>query len=431
VVIEKAFDAIVMGGGPAGASAASILGGAGHAVLVVERDEYPRFHIGESLIPGVIPYLEEIGAARAVREAGFIRKYGAVFLTPDSSFRQRYVFGDSLTPKADLAYQVERAEFDQLLLQNARACGAEVRVAERVTAFNEDDKGVRVTLGDRHGRSHEAHAKFLIDATGQQSLVAGRLGLRQMDRNLRNIAVFAHFAGARRETGPEGGDITIVLDPEGWWWIIPLRNEVTSLGFVAPRAAFERRPDTRWLEHRLLKTPVLRERFSRAVRLGPATAVSDYSYRSSKLAGRRWILAGDAAAFLDPVFSTGVFLGVCSGVRAGRSVQSALAGGSSAAGAFAQYESWLSKRLRTYSELVKGFYNPEFVDLFMHPTDAMQLRRAVTSALAGYADQPQVRWRLRSFLNAVRANKHFEISPRLPGRREAAKRLLELGRREG
>ena len=423
---EIVFDAIVIGGGPTGASAAAVLARAGCSVMVIEKDEYPRFHIGESLLPGVLPYLEETGAAEAIRSAGFVKKYGAEFVTPDLSFRQRYVFGDSLTPDADLAYQVERADFDQILLDAAESSGARVSSCTRVVDFDAKQQHVEVTLKDRQGAKRQLIGQYLIDASGQQSLIAGRLGLRQMDATLRNVAVFAHFTGVRRGEGDAAGDITVVLDPEGWWWMIPLRNGVTSLGYVAPSAAFSGKPDVAWFERRLAQTPVLHDLFQGATRTGELRTASDYSYKSTRLTNGRWLLAGDAAAFLDPVFSTGVFLGVSSGVRAAQAVHSALCGSVPAGEVFKDYALWHQERLKIYAELVKGFYCPEFTDLFMHPTDSMQLKQGVTSALAGYADHPGVRWRLRSFLSAVRANKHLEISPRLPGRREAAARLSQL-----
>ena len=422
---ETVFDTIVIGGGPTGASAAAVLARAGCSVLVIEKDEYPRFHIGESLVPGVLPYLEETGAADAVRSAGFIKKYGAEFVTPDLSFRQRYVFGDSLTPEADLAYQVERADFDQILLEAAERAGACVSSCSRVIDFDVQQEHVGVTIKDRQGGKRQLVARYLIDASGQQSLIAGRLGLRKMDSALRNVAVFAHFAGVRRGEDEAAGDITVVLDPEGWWWVIPLRNGVTSLGYVAPSVAFNGKPDVGWFERRLAETPVLCDLFHEATRIGDVRTASDYSYRSTELTDGRWLLAGDAAAFLDPVFSTGVFLGVSSGVRAAQAVHSALCGSVPARQAFKDYALWQHERLKIYGELVKGFYCPEFTDLFMHPTDSMQLKQGVTSALAGYADHAGVRWRLRSFLSAVRANKHLELSPRLPGRREAAARLSQ------
>jgi len=194
--------------------------------------------------------------------------------------------------------------------------------------------------------------------------------------------------------------------------------------------AFGTRPDAAWLEARLSGTPILRERCKNAERALPVNTVSDYSYRSKQLWGQRWLLAGDAAAFLDPVFSTGVFIGVSSAVHAARAAVQALSDWSSSQALFQEYASWFGNRIGLYGELVRGFYHPEFVDLLMHPTDNMRLREAVTSALAGYADEPEVSWRLRAFLNATRANKDLELCPRLPGRREAAERLQALARQE-
>jgi flavin-dependent dehydrogenase len=423
---ESAFDVIVIGGGPAGASAASVAAQAGHSVVLLERDEFPRFHIGESLIPGVMPFLDELGVLASVRDAGFVEKYAAEFVTPDRSFQRRYVFADSLTPEAGLAYQVERAHFDAILLSNASSCGVSVRQAQRVVAVEELSEEIQVTVVGADGGRRQLRCGYLIDASGQHSLLAGKLGLRQMDPALRNIAVYGHFGGITRCAGAEGGDISIVLDPEGWWWVIPLRDDVTSVGFVAPRAAFDGRPDGNWLAERLARTPVLQERFGAATSVRSVMVASDYSYTSTQLVGERWLLAGDAAAFLDPVFSTGVFIGVASGVRAGKAVVAARNDASARQASFDQYRDWLADKLTIYGELVRGFYHPEFVDLLMHPTDNMRLREAVTSALSGYADHPDVAWRLRAFLNAVRANKDLELCPRLPGRREAAERLASL-----
>ena len=431
MVHDETFDIIVVGGGPAGASAAAFAARASLSVLLLEKDQFPRFHIGESLIPGVLPYLDEIGVGDSVRAAGFVEKYAAEFVTTDGAFHRRYVFGDSLTPEAGLAYQVERAAFDELLITHARNSGARVQQAERVHAVEQAPESVSVVLKDVDGATRTVRGRLLIDASGQQSLVSAKLGLRTMDRELRNIAVFGHFSGVSRAQGPAGGDITIVLDPEGWWWVIPLKDGITSLGFVAPRAAFGARPDAAWLERRLTQTPVLAERCRTLCQVNEVRVASDYSYRSSKLVGDRWLLAGDAAAFLDPVFSTGVFLGVCSAVRAARAAVVALSDWSSSQQTLKEYEAWLGNKLALYGELVKGFYQPEFVELLMHPTDNMQLRQAVTSALAGYADHTEVSWRLRAFLNAVRANKDLVLCPRLPNRREAFQRLSVLANETG
>ncbi len=421
-MLEDRFDVIVIGGGPAGAVAAAELARTGYSVLVVEKDHYPRFHIGESLIPGVVAVLEELGVGEAIHGEGFVRKYAAEFVTPDCAFRQRYVFSDSLTPRHHLAYQVERARFDQILLDHARSLGAVVRVGAEVTHFDEEPDAIVCAVREGEGDERRVSSRFLIDASGQHSFIARRLGLRQLDLGLRNVAVYAHFTGAVPIGGDQAGDITVVLDPEGWWWVIPLR-EVVSLGFVAPKAAFAGKPDTAWMLRRMRELPVLAQRFGPAELAGPARVAADYSYGSRRLVGARWLLAGDAAAFLDPVFSTGVYLGVSSGVKAAEAVAGALTGNQPSAALLSAYAAWFEQKVRVYGELVRGFYRPEFTDLFMHPTSAMQLRQAVTSALAGFAEEPEVRRRLKTFLSAARANRDQVLSPRLPGRREAAARL--------
>lgn len=423
-MLQHKFDVIVIGGGPAGSSAATELARNGRSVLVVEKEHYPRFHIGESLLPGVLAILDELGVAAAIHAEGFVRKYAAEFVTPDAGIRQRYVFSDSLTPEHALAYQVERARFDQILLDHAQRQGAQVSVGSEVTHFEEQPESIVCTLRQAGGDGEERRvsSNFLIDASGQHSFIARRLGLRQLDLGLRNVAVYAHFSGATPAPGDRAGDITVVLDPEGWWWVIPLR-EVTSVGFVAPKAAFRGKPDTSWMLRRMRELPVLMQRFESAELVSPARVAADYSYSSRRLVGTRWLLAGDAAAFLDPIFSTGVYLGVSSGVQAARAVAQVLAGSARGASAFSEYAAWFTQRVRVYGELVRGFYRPEFTDLFMHPSSAMQLRQAVTSALAGFAEDPEVLRRLKTFLSAARANKDQELSPRLPGRREAAARL--------
>jgi len=423
-LLEDRFDVIVIGGGPAGSSAATELVRQGRSVLVVEREQYPRFHIGESLLPGVLAILDELGVGAAIHAEGFVRKYAAEFVTPDAAIRQRYVFSDSLTPEHALAYQVERARFDQILLDHARAQGAEVSVGAEVTHFEEQSESIVCTLrrGEGDGEERRVASDFLIDASGQHSFIARRLGLHQLDLGLKNVAVYAHFRGATPTQGDRAGDITVVLDPEGWWWVIPLR-EVTSVGFVAPKAAFRGKPDTSWMLQRMRELPVLMQRFESAELVGPARVAADYSYSSRRMVGTRWLLAGDAAAFLDPVFSTGVYLGVSSGVKAAQAVAQVFGGSGCGAAVFSEYAAWFTQRVRVYGELVRGFYRPEFTDLFMHPSSAMQLRQAVTSALAGFAEDPEVLRRLKTFLSAARANKDQELSPRLPGRREAAARL--------
>src|SRR5450432_324000 len=228
------YDVIVVGGGPSGSSVATRLAQRGRRVLLLEKERFPRFHIGESLLPCSMPLIEELGAMPRLKAAEFLPKYAAEFLTADGSVRRRYAFRDGLVKGPISAYEVDRSEFDQLLLDNAAEHGVEVRQGVQVTHFELDRKrGAEVTARAEDGAESTLSAKMLIDASGQSSLLAGRLGLREMDRELKNFAVFSHYESATRYSGEEEGDISVVLIPGGWWWVIPLKNDRTSVGLVA------------------------------------------------------------------------------------------------------------------------------------------------------------------------------------------------------
>lgn len=414
------YDAIVVGGGPAGSTTATRLAQGGRRVVLLERESFPRFHIGESLLPGCLPLFDQLGVHEAIASAGFLPKHAAEFITADGSFKRRYPFADGMVPGLPSAYEVDRARFDQILLDNARTQGVEVRQPAEVKSFSIEADGVDVRLGDGEALS----GQVLVDATGQRSLVAGRLGLRHMDPDLKNFAVYSHYEGAARASGDREGDITIVLVPDGWWWVIPLAGDRTSLGKVAPsRALGGRRPDEGYFNEELEATPYLRERFAGATRLAPVRATSDYAYQSSQYAGDRWILCGDAAAFLDPVFSTGVYLANVGGFRAADAVERALSTGRFSRRVFRRYERWLEHAVGTYRKFIKGFYTPEFVEILMNPTDILGMRQAVTSLLAGEVDRAGMTWRLWVILALSRANRNWNLTPRFASRREAAARL--------
>jgi flavin-dependent dehydrogenase len=305
-------------------------------------------------------------------------------------------------------------------LDNARKQGVEVRQPAEVRSF--DIGAHRVDVELRTGDT--LSGQVLVDATGQRSLVAGRLGLRQMDAELKNFAIYSHFEGAKRGSGDREGDITIVLVPDGWWWVIPLAGGRTSLGKVAPsRALGGRRADESYLDDELAATPYLRERFAGAKRSAPVRTTSDYSYRSTRFVGDRWLLCGDAAAFLDPVFSSGVYLANAGGFRAAEAIDRALSRGRLSRRSFRPYERWLEHALGTYRQFVRGFYSPEFVEILMRPSDALGLRKAVTSLLAGEVDRFSIAWRIWVLHAIVRANRDWNLAPRIEGRREAAARF--------
>jgi len=416
------FDAIVIGGGPSGSSAATRLAQRSRRVLLLEKEHFPRFHIGESLLPCSMPLFEELGVLPALNAHGFLTKYAAEFVTADGSLTRRYAFADGLIPGAPSAFEVDRSEFDQILLQNASKRGVDVREGMTVTRFDMSQDGVEVQARDEAGKSTAFSARVLLDATGQASLVAGRLGLREMDLGLKNFAVFSHFEGAVRHAGKREGDITVVLVPGGWWWIIPLAGGRTSVGQVGPASMLRgRKPDESYFHEQIAKTPYLAQRLASAVRVAPVRTISDYSYVSKQLAGDRFVLIGDAGAFIDPVFSTGVYLGMVGAFRAAEAVDLALSSGRFSRREFASYEVWMRKHVETYKRFVKGFYKPEFVELLMAPSDFLELRAAITSLLAGFGvDRPEVNARVAVFIGLAKLNKRFSLAPRLSGRREAA-----------
>jgi flavin-dependent dehydrogenase len=417
------YDVIVIGGGPAGAAVATRLAQRGHRILLLEKEHFPRFHIGESMLPCSMPLIEQLGAMPRLRAAEFLPKFAAEFVTADGGLKRRYAFRDGLVPGAPSAYEVDRSEFDKILLDNAAASGVEVRQGLQVVRFDLDRaRGASVVARAEDGTESAFEAQMLIDATGQASLLAGRLGLREMDRDLKNFAVFSHYEGAGRYAGEAEGDISVVLVPEGWWWVIPLKNDRTSVGLVGPsRKLAGQKPNEAYFEEQIAQTPFLRERLSGARRVAPVRSVSDYSYVSRKLAGDRFVLVGDAAAFIDPVFSTGVYLGLVGAFRAAVAVAAALDTGNFARSQFLGYEREAQKNVATYRRFVKGFYTPEFVDVLMSPSDWLSLRAAITSLLAGFGvDRFEVNWRVQVFRAIARANKKFGLVPRVFERQPGA-----------
>jgi geranylgeranyl reductase family protein len=410
------FDVIVIGGGPAGSAAGTRLAQRGHRVLLLEKEQFPRFHIGESMLPCSIPLLEQLGAMPRVQAADFLPKYAAEFVTADGSLKRRYAFRDGLVQGASSAYEVDRSEFDKLLLDNAAEQGVDVRQGAQVIRFDLDAKpGVSVVARLEDGTETTFRAEMLIDASGQASMLAGRLGLREMDQELKNFAVFSHYEGASRASGEEEGDISVVLVPGGWWWVIPLRNNRTSVGLVGPSKNLRgQKPDEAYFTAQVASTPFVRERLSAATRVAPVRSVSDYSYVSRKLVGDSFVLIGDAAAFIDPVFSTGVYLGLVGAFRAAEVVDAALRTRNFERAQFLSYERETQKNVATYRQFVKGFYTPEFVDVLMSPSDWLSLRAAITSLLAGFGvDRFDVNWRVQVFRAIARANKRFGFVPRV------------------
>jgi len=412
-------EVIVVGGGPAGSVAASWLARHGHAVQLFERDRFPRFHIGESLLASVNDVIAAIGADDAVRAAGFPKKWGATFMLPDGSSERYADFASAPAVPTPQTWQVPRATFDDLLLRHAAASGVLVHEAHRVhdVAFDEDGVTVRVQDGDR-GVTRAVRAKALIDASGRGGLLSRAFQLRVDEPRLANVAVFSHFSGVPRQEGRRAGDIRIVARPDlGWFWLIPISEGLTSVGVVLPRSAFQARSTLEpadLLDALVGDTPIVSSLLSSARREWPVRVERDFSFSSRAYAGDRWLLVGDAGSFLDPVFSTGVAIALESGLEGAQAVAAGLAKGDLSTRRFSGFARRQRRRYLSFRRFVLAFYTPEFRDLFFHADPPQRMFRSLISVFAGYWNPPlTTRVWVALFFLLVRLQRWVQVTPRL------------------
>lgn len=418
---EEPYDALVVGGGPGGASTASLLARHGRRVLLVERQRFPRFHIGESLIPETNRFLEALGVLDRIAAAGFPVKRGAVIMAPDGEHERYAHFGEAQGIERPATFEVPRERFDQILLGHAEECGAQVLQGCRARSVSFSDEGVELRIEDATGERTVA-GRYLVDASGRDGFLAKRLGLRQVDPELRQVSVHAWYEGVVPLPPEQAGDARLVaLDGHGWGWLIPLDEGVTSVGVVVSRhryADLPGRPAER-LDAIVRSVPALAELLAGAHRVSPARVDGDYSYATRAYAGERWLLVGDAGSFLDPVFSTGVLLALASGVHAAESVHRCLAAGKPARRTrrvLAAYDREQAHKYRFFRRFVLAYYRPEFRDLLLSPTTRFGLSRAVVTALAGNS-RPSflTRVRLAVFFTMVRLQRFVPLVPRRHG----------------
>lgn len=394
--LEEAYDVVVIGGGPAGATTGALTAEHGHSTLILERSEVPRFHVGESLIPETYWTLKRLGLVERLQESAYPRKYSVQFFSEGLKPSAPFYFDEYKDCESSQTWQVWRDSFDQMLLDRAVELGATVHAkAQVVDAHFDGDRatGVRVKVAGPNGKRVEKDiaCKVLVDATGQSAFLASRLGLKDTDPALKKGTVWSYFENARRDSGKDEGATLIMqtVGKQSWFWFIPLPGNVASIGCTADMdVLFSEGSNAEDAFNReLVRCPAMVDRLENATRVRDYMTTKDYTYYARQGAGPGWTLVGDAYGFIDPVYSSGVFLALKSGEFAADAIHDAF-GKNDFSGE--QLGSWLGEHARgvdVFRKLVYAFYNPNFSFgrfLKMHP----EFRSHVTDILIGDVFKP-------------------------------------------
>jgi flavin-dependent dehydrogenase len=411
------FDFAVAGGGPAGSSSAISLRQQGHSVVLFERETFPRFHIGESLLSTANDAFAALGVSKQIEAASFPEKWGARLFTHDGQSGRYVDFTCVREVTRPQTYQVCREEFDRILLERAREVGVDVREACNVITceFAPDAAILEVTSrGDAAIR--RVRVRALVDATGRGGLLARKFNLRTEEPRLANIAIYSHYTNVPRLKAQRPDDIRLIARSDaGWFWLIPISKELTSVGVVLPKALYRTLANgdssEETLNRTISDTPIVAELMREARREWPVRVEKDFSYSASAYAGDRWILAGDAGSFLDPVFSTGVSIAMESGIEAAAELHRALARNDFSAASFAAFSRRQRKRFETFRRFVVGFYTPHFRDVFFSPEPPTLIFRSVATMLAGkWNASLWTRFLNQLFFGMISIQKRFKIA---------------------
>ncbi len=407
------WDVVIIGGGPAGSTAALVLARQGRRVLLLERAKFPRFHIGESFLARNFNVVRDLGLEPRLRKLPHMVKLGAEFAMGNGRETTLYAFSIAMEGGLNETFNIERASFDNMLLEAASDAGAVVRQdtsVRRIVRLADGDVVIDTDAGEVRGR-------YLVDASGQATVVGRHLGSRRVFEKHRKVAYFAHFDNVQRLPAEKAGYPTIVMCDEGWFWIIPLDEQRTSIGLVmdADAARGVGVPAQQMLFWGMDNCPLVAARTEASPRPESNHVAADFSYTCRPYAGPGYFLAGDAAVFLDPIFSTGACLGMVGGVEVAERIDDILAGRMSPARARRRYARIVESGSSSFFRLVNLYYDQGFRDMFLHGTGPLEIHRAVISVLAGHVfPKPSfaVRWRVRLFELFVRLHRYRTLVPR-------------------
>ena len=397
---ELQYDLVVIGGGPGGSTVATLVADAGHKVLLVERGHFPRFHIGESLMPETYWIFKRLGMLPKMKASHFVKKHSVQFTNASGKDSAPFFFDEMNPHECSQTWQVVRAEFDAMMLDHAREHGVQVwqeaNASEVLFEPSDTDtlpQATGVIVARKGQEPVRINAKVVVDATGTIALISKKLGIRTPDPKLRKASIFAHYRGGKRDTGKNEG-ATLVLSTthsDGWFWYIPLPDDIVSVGVVGDleRLITSRSRPEQTLEEEIGNCRGLDGRMNDAVRVSPVYVLSDFSWRATRCAGDGWVLVGDAFGFLDPIYSSGVFLALRSAEMAADCINEAFAKNDFSATQLGKWGRPLADGMQAMRKLVYAFYTEGFsFGQFMrkHP----ELKRNLVELLIGDVFRPEV-----------------------------------------
>lgn len=382
---ESSCEVLVIGGGPAGSTIAALLAQRGHDVLMLEKAKHPRFHIGESLLPMNMPMFDELGVTEDIKRIG-IPKLGAEFVSPWHGAPVMIDFNDALDNTWPSAFQVRRDEFDDIMFKNAAAKGARVVEECKVTDIQfQPGKEALVSTMDKEGQQQTIKAKFVVDASGRDTFLSNHFRMKHRNKKHNSAAIYGHFAGAKRLEGEVEGNITLFWFDHGWFWFIPLADGNTSVGATCwPYYMKTRKTDlNQFFMDTIAMCPALAERLKDAKLTTPVIGTGNFSYLSERSSGENYILLGDAFAFIDPIFSSGVFLAMASAFAGADAVERCLKKPQEAAQALKEFDKAIMQGPKVFSWYIYRITTPAMRNLLMYKGPESMIKKALISILAG------------------------------------------------